>query len=109
MDNRSGETHRLHDTLDFIGLRAHATTVGLLQLCTELVQAGTIDLQAIERIKGAIHREIMASHHRGHDREEFSRTLKDRLDTIFPHDDRGQREGPIGDVHEMQSALDTKI
>ena len=105
MSVQSEEARRLHETLDFIGLRAHATTVGLLQLCTELVQGGIIDLGAIERIKGAIHREITVSHARGHDREEFARLLKERLDSIFPHGDEGQRAARIGSIDEMQSEL----
>jgi hypothetical protein len=105
MVGQSREALQLHETLDFIGLRAHSTTVGLLQLCTELVRAGIIDLGAVERIKGAIHREIIVSHARGHDREEFARILKERLDSIFPHGEDGERAARIGGIDEMQSAL----
>ena len=106
MSGPPDDTRQLHDTMDFIGLRAHATAAGLLQLCSELVSAGIIDLQAIERIKAAIHREILVSHGRGRGREEFAQTLKGRLDSIFPNGKEGQRASPVGSVEDMQSALD---
>ncbi len=106
MSAESDGARDLHNTLDFIGLRAHATTVGLLQLCVELVKAGAIDLHAVERIKSAIHAEITASHGRRHDRDEFARILKQRLDAIFPNDSHGRLVNNIGTVREMQSALE---
>lgn len=108
MAGQSDETRQLHDTLDYIGLRAHATTAGLLQLCSELVRAGAIELAAVERIKGAIHNEIMLTQGRRHDRDEFSRMLKERLDAIFPQGEEGQRAASIGDINQMKSALDAK-
>jgi hypothetical protein len=99
-------SRQLHDTLDFIGLRAQATTVGLLQLCTELVQAEVIDLDAIDRIKAAVHRELLVSHPRGHDREEFARTLQERLDAVFPHDEAEHRATSVGAVDMLRSSLD---
>ncbi|TFI59949.1 hypothetical protein E2493_01480 [Sphingomonas parva] len=108
MDAGPDEAQQLHDTLEFIGLRAHATTVGLLQLCSELVRAGVIDLEAVERIKNAIHQEITLAHRRGHGREEFAMTLKQRLDAIFPHGEQGDRGAAIGDVRELKTALDPK-
>ncbi len=41
-----------HRALDFIGLRAHATTVGLIQLCEELLNSGVLSPEGLERIKG---------------------------------------------------------
>lgn len=38
VDEQAAQARELHRTLDFIGLRAQATTVGLIQLCTELVR-----------------------------------------------------------------------
>ena len=107
MAAQSDETRQLHDTIDYIGLRAHATTAGLLQLCSELVRAGAIDLAAVERIKAAIHGEIMLTQGRRHDRDEFSRTLKERLDAIFPQGEEGQRASPVGDIEGMKTALDS--
>lgn len=109
MIDQSEETRQLHDTLSFIGLRAHATAAGMLQLCTELVAAGVIDLPAVERIKGAIHREIMLTQGRCHGRDAFGVMLKDRLDAIFPQGQEGQRVSSVGNIEEMKSALDPAI
>lgn len=105
MAGHTDETRQLHATLDYIGLRAHATTAGLLQLCSELVRAGTIDIAAVDRIKAAIHGEIMMTLGRRHDRDEFGRMLKERLDAIFPQDRDGQRTSSVGDIDEMKTAL----
>jgi hypothetical protein len=77
------EDIRLHDAIGFVGLRAHATAVGLLQLCTELVQAGVIDESAIGRIKDAIARDITLSRPRSAPREAYERTVRRRLDELF--------------------------
>lgn len=98
----------LHNTLDFIGLRAHATTVGLVQLCMELIRAGVIDVAANERIKAAIHEEIMVSRSRGHDREEYAKLLKQRLDAIFPSNGDGNIVSGVGTVRDMEAALDPR-
>lgn len=100
------DTRQLHETMDYLGLRAHATTAGLLQLCSELVRAGVIDLAAIDRIKNAIHCEIMHSQTRTHNTAEFAQTLRERLDAIFPHGGEGERTSPAGSVEDMQSALE---
>ena len=100
------QARELHHTLEFIGLRTQATTVGLLQLCAELVRAGVLDGAAMERIKDAIRLEISVSHGRGHNREEFDETLRRRLDAIFPRGDSAERDAPVGTVEDMQSALD---
>lgn len=105
MTGQQNETRQLHDTLDFIGLRAHATTAGLLQLCSELVRAGAIDMAAVERIKAAIHSELMLTQGRRHDRAKFSATLKERLDAIFPLNREGMRSSTVGDIDEMKIAL----
>ena len=74
---------RLHEALDFVGLRAHATAVGLLQLTAELVRAGVLCDGAVERIKDAIVRDIMLTRPRSVSREEFERTIRPRLDALF--------------------------
>jgi hypothetical protein len=50
------EDKTLHDMIGFVGLRAQATAVGLLQLAAELKRAGVLDDDAIGRIKDAIAR-----------------------------------------------------
>lgn len=106
MTDQPQDTRQLHDTLDFIGLRAHATAAGLVQLCSELVAAGVIDIPAVERIKAVIHRELMLTQGRRHDRGEFGVMLRERLDAIFPQDDHGQRAAAVGGVDAMKSALE---
>ena len=75
------EDRRLHDAMDFIGLRALATAAGLIQMCAELHRAGLFDEEAIDRIKDAMAREIALSR-RGTFETEF-KTAKQRLDALF--------------------------
>jgi predicted deacylase len=75
------EDRRLHDAMDFIGLRALATAAGMIQICTELHAAGIFDDAAIDRVKEAMAREIALSH-RGTFETEFQRA-KQRLDALF--------------------------
>lgn len=108
MDNeQAAEARQLHGTIDFIGLRAHATTVGLIQLCAELLRAGVLDGEAVQRIKDAIHREISVSHSRGVAREEFEQSLRERLDAIFPNVDGPQNRASVGSAADLGSALRT--
>lgn len=99
------QARELHRTLEFIGLRAQATAVGLLQLCAELSRAGVLDDDAVERIKQAIFREIAVTQPRGYNRAEFEQTLRQRLDSLFP---RATGEAPVrvGTVAEMETSLD---
>lgn len=106
MDHEETEQAReLHRTLEFIGLRAQATTVGLIQLCAELVAAGALKDEAIERIKDAIFREITVTHPRGYNRAQFERTLRERLDLIFPHGPDSEPRAPVGTAAEMETSL----
>jgi len=105
MENeRTDKARELHQTLDYIGLRAHATAVGVLQLSAELVKAGILDHDAMDRIKDAIHSEISVSRQRNYNRAEFEETLRQRLDAIFPQKDSAER-APVGTVKEMENAL----
>ena len=52
------EVRKLHHEVDFVGLRAQATSVGFIQLCSELCRAGVLDEAALDRIKEAIAREL---------------------------------------------------
>jgi len=106
MDNeRTEQAIELHHTLEFIGLRAHATTVGLLQLSAELVKAGVLNDDAIQNIKDAIHREITVSRPRSYNRAEFEETLRQRLDAIFPRDGNAERRIHVGTLEDMEHAL----
>ena len=75
------EDRRLHDAMDFIGLRALATAAGLIQMCSELRRAGLFDDGAVDRIKEAMAREIALSR-RGNFETEFKQTMT-RLDALF--------------------------
>jgi hypothetical protein len=75
------EDRRLHDAMDFIGLRALATAAGMIQMCTELRRAGVFDDEAIGRVKEAMAREIALSH-RGNFETEL-KTAMQRLDALF--------------------------
>jgi len=77
------EAAHLHETLDFVGLRAHATAVGLIQLTAELVRAGVLDEDAVTRIKAAITRDIVLTRPRSISREDYERSIRERLDVIF--------------------------
>jgi hypothetical protein len=79
MDPR--EDRRLHDAMDFIGLRALATAAGMIQLCSELQRAGVFDDAAIDRIKETMAREIALSSRRSFDAE--YPIVKQRLDALF--------------------------
>lgn len=105
-DAQAAEARELHRTLEFIGLRAQATTVGLIQVCTELVRVGVLDDAAIQRIKDSIHRELSVSHGRGRNNAEFEETLRQRLDAIFPKASAAGQRAPVGTISEMQTALD---
>lgn len=106
MDHDQTERAReLHRTLEFIGLRAQATTVGLLQLCAELVNAGVLSDEAIARIKDAIFQEIAVTHPRGYNRGEFERTLKQRLDAIFPRSSDNHARTRVGTAAELETSL----
>ena len=84
------EEIKLHETVSFVGLRAQATAVGLLQLSAELVRAGVLDKAAVDRIKEAIAKDIALSRPRSVGREEYMGLVRERLDGLF---------GPKDEVH----------
>lgn len=94
------KARQLHFSVDLMGLRAHATGVGLLQLCSELLRAGVIDDAAIGRIKEAIATDIIVSRKVSRGKDEFARSLRRRLDETFPKTGRDQPSelGPIEDM-----------
>jgi hypothetical protein len=74
---------KLHQTLSFVGLRAQATAVGLLQLCRELSDAGVLSSEAVGRIKDAISRDIAVGCPPSARRDEYERDVRGRLDRLF--------------------------
>lgn len=101
-DSVARERHR---TLDFIGLRAHATTVGLIQLCEELLNAGILKQDALDRIKGAIISELTVSNSRISNQSGFDEVLKRRIDAIFPRCAGTPAEDHVGPTEEFQDAI----
>lgn len=81
------EDKRLHDSIDLVGMRAQATTVGLIQLSIELNRAGVLDQGAIDRIKEAIANEISLNRPRSMSAENFDANLHRRLDRLFSGED----------------------
>ncbi|MDB5669403.1 MAG: hypothetical protein JWO25_362 [Alphaproteobacteria bacterium] len=77
-----GEERRLHDQVGFVGLRAQATAVGFIQLCTELCRAGVLEQAAMGRIKEAIAKELALSKPRSAYQSEFQTSMR-RLDDLF--------------------------
>lgn len=99
------QARKLHECLDYVGLRAHATSVGLLQLCAELVAAGVLDDDAVGRIKTAIRKDIAISSPRKHGQAEFETLLGKRLDAVFPSADDPRIGMRIGTAKDMGNAL----
>ncbi len=81
------EDKRLHDSIDLVGMRTQATTVGLIQLSIELNRAGVLDQGAIDRIKGAIAKEISLNRPKSVSAENFDENLHRRLDRLFSGED----------------------
>jgi hypothetical protein len=92
MDER--EEARLHDSVNLVGLRAHATAVGFLTLTTELVRAGVLEEAAVDRIKDAIVKELSLSRSRASSKEEFERSTRARLDGLFAGSEQLGEEPP---------------
>ncbi len=87
------DDQRLHETIEFVGLRAHATAVGFLQLSRELVAAGVLDDNAVDRIKDAIGRELALSRPRTLSKEEHARATRARLDRLFAGEEQLAKAG----------------
>jgi hypothetical protein len=85
------EERRLHDAIDFIGMRAQATAAAIIQICTELRRAGALDEAAVTRVKEAIAREIALSRRGNYEAE--LRKAKTRLDALFAGREKLQQPG----------------
>jgi hypothetical protein len=92
MEMEFKEAKRHHETVDRVGLRAHATAVGLLALSQEMVRAGVLDDAAIARIKDAIASDICLSRPRTLSREEFDTSIRRRLDALFSGEEKVSTE-----------------
>jgi hypothetical protein len=88
------EDKQLHDSVELVGMRAQATTIGLIQLSIELRNAGVLDGGAIDRIKGVIANEISLNRPRSIPAEQFQDNLRARLDRLFSGEDKVGEVGP---------------
>lgn len=79
---------KLHFDMSNVGLRAHATAAGLLQLCVELRAAGVLNEAAIDRIKSAIACDIEVSAPRSVATPQFRKDIKTRLDRLFSGEEK---------------------
>lgn len=86
------EDKRLHDTIDLVGMRTQATTVGFIQLAIELRRAGVLDDDAISRIKESIAKDICLSAPKSVPLNNFRENLGKRLDRLFAG------EEPVGEA-----------
>ncbi|ATE63245.1 hypothetical protein [Rhizorhabdus dicambivorans] len=77
------ETRKLRESIDLLGIRAHATAVGMIQIAIELRRAGVLDEAAMERIKDAMLGDIMLSKPPSADAVEYEASLRRRLDALF--------------------------
>lgn len=77
------EQRRLHQDLGFLDLHAPAMAAGLLQLTAELVRAGVLDQEAVDRIKDAIARDLVLSRPRNAWRSDYESSIRHRLDCVF--------------------------
>lgn len=77
------ECRRLNTSLDGLGMRARGTSVGLLQLLTELHNAGVLSEEAIVRIREAIVSDIALSCPRSVQRDDYRNMVRQRLDGIL--------------------------
>ena len=85
MDER--ELRRIHDTIDYLGMRAQATAAGLIQLTIELRRSGVIEEDAVARIKESIANEVALSRPRVPFQQEVQNVMQ-RLDKLFSGQER---------------------
>lgn len=74
-----------HQALAMLGVRDTGTTIGLLQLCSELQHAGVLEPAAVERIKDAIVSDISLSCPRSRERAAYALDIRHRLDGLMHH------------------------
>jgi hypothetical protein len=95
-----------HDTLELIGLRAHATAVGLIQLCEELLNAGVLSVEGLDRIKDAICTELtVGKRERVSRQSNFDETLRSRIDAVFPMAPGEPARDNLGSLDDFEDAL----
>ena len=101
------EVRRLHENMDFLGIRAQATMVGFVKLAQELVRAGVLNEEALNRIKDGIVDELSLGRPHASTSEEFQRTTRQRLDALFAGDHHDPLAG--GHVIELVGRVTVRI
>ncbi|WP_242146390.1 MULTISPECIES: hypothetical protein [unclassified Sphingomonas] len=86
MSTSYDQQKRLHWELTNVELRAHATAIGLVQLCIELRRANVLEEAALERIKDAIADQVSVSATRAMASKNYRRDVRSRLDRLFAGD-----------------------
>ena len=81
------DDQRLHQMVSFIGMRAQATAVGLIRLCTELSRAEVLHETALERIKDAIAEEIACHCPPSTAKKVYKAEVRQKLDRLFAGDE----------------------
>lgn len=104
--DRHEDARRLNTEVGLLGLRAQATAVGLVQLCSELRKAGVLSNDAVTRIKSAIADQIVVSYKPHRDRAAFETSLHRRLDKLFPvSDDGASPPAEVGSAEALRDGL----
>ena len=78
------ESDRVRGDLDAIGMRASGTAVGLLALIRELLEAGVLGHDSIERIREAIIADVAGQRPRSQTQANFERSVRERMDHLLP-------------------------
>ncbi|MGN6374064.1 MAG: hypothetical protein ACTHMG_00765 [Sphingomonas sp.] len=83
------EQDRIHADLEAIGIRASGTAVGLFQLLKELLAAGVLGGDAVERIKEAIICDLAKQRPRSQTHAAYEQRVRERMDHLLPlaHDE----------------------
>ena len=104
--DRLNDARQLNSDLGLIGLRAQATAVGLVQLCSELRMAGVLTDEAVARIRAAIADQIVVSYKPSRGREAFETSLHRRLDKLFPAAGQPSQPAAVGTSQDLRDGLD---
>ncbi|HVJ00303.1 MAG TPA: hypothetical protein VM657_14695 [Sphingomonas sp.] len=87
------DSERVRADLDAIGMRASGTAVGLLQLLKELLDAGVLGHDSVERIREAIIADVAGQRPRSQTQAEFEKRVRERMDHLLPLTPEG--EAPV--------------
>jgi len=87
------DQERIHANLEAIGIRASGAAIGLFQLLKELLDAGVLGGEAVDRIKEAVITDLAASRPRSQTLADYQQRVRERMDTLIPTD--GPHETPL--------------